>query len=351
MIATLLRTTNHSPTTPNGITLTEDGAAIPVRSPAIACEPLTPDQISDALADTHTDGLLWLEIQDPTDDDITLLQQEFGFHALAIEDVQHAGQRPKVDDYGEFAHAVLYAAGRDAADELHLHEVDLFYTHQYIVAVHWGPLPLLADALERWRRNAEITHAGVGALLYAVFDTMVDTFFPILDAIEAEVENLEDRIFTSVRNANFRNIIVETLVARRRDLLFLRRVASPMRDAVSAIQRRATDHGHTWLAPYMQDVYDHIVRVVDTIDMQRDLLNGAMDASLSVTSNRLNEVMKTMTASSIVLMADALIAGIYGMNFHIIPELTWTYGYPYALVLMLVVSLAIAYAFRRAWWL
>ncbi len=120
---------------------------------------------------------------------------------------------------------------------------------------------------------------------------------------------------------------------------------------MSTLTRRALAHMHEEVGPYMQDVYDHVVRTLDTIDTYRDLLAGAMDASLSVTSNRLNQVMKTMTAGSIILMADALVAGIYGMNFTNIPELSWRFGYAYALILMAGISALLAYLFRRAWWL
>ena len=119
---------------------------------------------------------------------------------------------------------------------------------------------------------------------------------------------------------------------------------------MSTLARHAFAHIPEQITPYMQDIFDHVIRTLDTVDTYRDLLTGAMEASLSVTSNRLNQVMKTMTAGSIILMADSLVAGIYGMNFHNIPELSWTHGYLYALLLMAGITAVLAYLFRRAWW-
>ncbi len=180
---------------------------------------------------------------------------------------------------------------------------------------------------------------------------MIDEYFPVLDGIEDEIEQSEERIFTLGRNVGYQNETVQALFRLRRELLLLRRVVAPARDVMGTLTRRTLAHMHGDVAPYMQDIYDHVVRTLDTIDTYRDLLSGAMDASLSVTSNRLNQVMKTMTAGSIILMADALIAGIYGMNFKNIPELSWRYGYAYALLLMAGITALLAYFFRRAWWL
>lgn len=341
--------TKIAPPGANGNSPGADGAVSD--SNVLACKSVEPRHIGDILANGKDGDLLWLDIENPTDDDIALLQQKFGFHLLAIEDIRHSGQRPKVDDYGTFVHIVIYATERDADRRLLLHELDLFYSDHYLVVVHAEPVPALAEAIDRWQRNVDIRHNGVGALLYAILDTIVDGYFPVLDEIGEEIEAIEERIFTDNRNTNFQTTTVQALFTRRRDLLLLRRVVAPARDVMSTISRRVLAHMHEEIAPYVQDVFDHVIRVIDTIDTYRDLLSGAMDASLSVTSNRLNQVMKTMTAGSIILMADALIAGIYGMNFKEIPELSWQFGYPYALLLMVVVSAVIAYLFRRAWWL
>ncbi len=332
-----------------------DAATVPEdadRTEQVAhCVRIEPRQISEIIAGADEQQILWVEIEQPTEADLTLLREEFRFHALAIEDIRHRNQRPKVDDYGSFVHVVIYAVEQAEPDAIATHELDLFYSDRYLVAVHNDPIPALAEAITRWQKNTDIIEHGVGALIYAVLDTIVDGYFPVLDAIEGAIEAVEERIFAPRRNARYHTVTVGSLFTVRRELLLLRRVIAPARDVLSTLSRRALAKTHADALPYMQDVYDHIVRTLDTIDTYRDLLAGAMDASLSVTSNRLNEVMKTMTAGSIILMADALIAGIYGMNFKEIPELSWRYGYAYALALMAGVTALLAFLFRRAWWL
>jgi magnesium transporter len=326
-----------------------DGTTEP--TPMAHCTRIAPHQISDIMGAPGEKDILWLDIEQPTEDDLALLRDEFHLHLLAIEDIRNRNQRPKVDDYGSFVHVVIYAAERAKPRGLAVSEIDLFYSDHFLIAVHADPIPALEEAIDRWQRNTEIVGNGIGALIYAVLDTVVDSYFPVLDGIEDEIEQAEERIFAQRRNAGYHNLTVEGLFALRRDLLLLRRVIAPARDVMGTLARRALAHTHADILPYMQDVYDHVVRTLDTVDTYRDLLSGAMDASLSVTSNRLNQVMKTMTAGSIILMADALIAGIYGMNFTNIPELSWRYGYAYALVLMAGVTAILAYCFRRAWWL
>jgi magnesium transporter len=255
-----------------------------------------------------------------------------------------------VDDYGSFVHIVIYVAEIDEKEAIALREIDLYFGEHYLVAVHTEPVAVLEEAVRRWQGNTEILHTGTGALLYAVLDAVVDTYFVVLDRMEDRIEASEEQIFAR-RGGPATNENIEDLFVLRRELLLMRRVIAPARDVMTTLSRHTFAHISEQIEPYIQDLYDHIVRTIDTLDTYRDLLTGAMEASLSVTSNRLNQVMKTMTAGSIILMADSLIAGIYGMNFHDIPELSWRYGYVYALLLMLGVTGVLATLFRRAWWL
>ncbi len=327
------------------------GNGAPGARPMTQCRRIKPDQVSEIIGAAGERDILWLDIEEPTEDDLAFLQKEFGLHLLAIEDIRNRNQRPKVDDYGSFVHVVLYAVERAEDQRIAVQEIDLFYSAHFLIAVHAVPIPALVEAIERWQRNTEIIQHGIGALIYAVLDSIVDGYFPVLDGIEDTIEQTEERIFAQNRNAGFHTTTAEGLFVLRRELLLLRRVVAPARDVMSTLTRRALAHMHEEVGPYMQNVYDHVVRTLDTIDTYRDLLAGAMDASLSVTSNRLNQVMKTMTAGSIILMTDALVAGIYGMNFTNIPELSWRFGYAYALILMVGISALLAYLFRRAWWL
>ena len=321
-------------------------------SPAttLRCRSIGPNEIGGVLNAPHEGDMLFLDVERPTDADIALLRDKFKFHALAIEDIEHRGQRTKVDDYGTFVHIVLYAAEHDANHALQTPEIDLFYSDHYLVAVHYDPVAALGEAVHRWQNNTDILGNGIGALIYAVLDSVIDTYFPVLDEMEDAIETAEERIFAAQQSNRTRNAITGDLFSLRKDLLMLRRVVLPARDVMSTISRRALAHMHADIGPYVTDVYDHVIRIVDTIDTYRDLIGSAMDASLSVTSNRLNETMKTMTAGTIILAADTFIVGVYGQNFKVIPELDWTFGYGYSWALIIIVTAILAYLFRRMWW-
>lgn len=321
-----------------------------ITTPLARCRPIAPHEIDEVLDAPRQGDILFLDIEEPTAADLTLLRDKFKFHTLALEDIEHRGQRTKVDDYGSFVHIVIYAAERDADRALRTYELDLFYSDHYLVAVHYDPVPALEEAVRRWQSNTDIIANGIGALIYATLDAIVDGYFPVLDGMEDAIETAEERVFAAEGNNRARTAITSDLFTLREELLMLRRVVMPARDVMSTISRRALAHMHADIGPYVADVYDHVIRIVDTIDTYRDLIGSAMDASLSVTSNRLNETMKTMTAGTIILAADTFVVGIYGQNFDSIPELHWHFGYAYSWMLVLAVTLVLAYLFRRMWW-
>lgn len=278
-------------------------------------------------------GLVWFDIDGSSDVAVDILRREFSFHELAVEDVQHRHQRPKIDSYESHAFMVLYAAepATDKADTTNavLNEVGIFIGPNYLVTVHEGPIRVLGDALVRWRRDPHRVGARASLLLHAIFDEMVDGYFPFADAIADRIEDLESDLFES-----FNDRQVRELFNIRRDLLVLRRTLSPTRDVALLLARRDIPFADEATAPYFEDVYDHVIRVTDSLDISRDLLTGALDTYLSITSNRLNQIMKTLTGASIILMSMALLAGIWGMNFKHMPELDWRLGYAFALAIM-----------------
>ncbi|HEX5689849.1 MAG TPA: magnesium/cobalt transporter CorA, partial [Roseiflexaceae bacterium] len=215
----------------------------------------------------------------------------------------------------------------------------------YLVSVHEGDIPAIDDTIKRWRANDEQFGNDAGALLYELFDAIVDDYFPVIDQLAEKVEVIEEQIFE-----RFREEALQEVFALKRDLLHVRRVVAPERDVLNILIRREVPIFERGTILYLQDVYDHIVRITDSIDTYRDLLSSALDAFLSVQSNRLNQILKVLTVTSIVLMCDALIAGIYGMNFEFMPELHWAHGYAFALGLMVVVSVSLVLFFRWRKW-
>ena len=294
------------------------------------------------------DHVVWLDIASPTSEDLALLRDEFDVHPLAIEDLEKRKQRPKVDTYGEQQAIVVYEVlpADTAGRHFVLGELHVFAGPGYLVSVRWRASPAIADVERRFRKHADSVSRTPGALLYAILDAVVDGYFPMLDKLSDEIESLEDRILRGGQiSATLRRIL-----ALKRELLDLRRNLSPLRDVANVLLRRDVPLVDDLSAPYFQDLYDHIVRVLDGLDLQRDLLASALEANLSVTSNNLNAVMKRLTAFTVILMVPTLVAGIYGMNFHFMPELSWPLGYPLALGLMLVTMAGAAIFFRARDW-
>lgn len=306
---------------------------------------INPQDISEIIK--RKDQFVWLDIRDPQEHDIALLRDEFHFHPLAIEDAIRPHERPKIDSYDGYYFLVFYAIHYDMAKRrLHTHAMNLFVGANYLVSVHHGEIPALAETIRRWQQNQEQLDLDSGVLLYQLFDTIVDDYFPVIDQLAERVEEIEEQIFE-----RFREEALQEVFGLKRDLLHIRRVVAPERDVLNILIRREVPIFERGTIMYLQDVYDHIVRITDSIDTYRDLLSSALDAFLSVQSNRLNQVVKVLTIASIVLMSDALIAGIYGMNFVFMPELQSPYGYPFALGLMLVISVGLVLFFRWRKWL
>jgi magnesium transporter len=297
------------------------------------------ESISDCVEDREK--IVWLDIQDPNDEDVELLRCELGFHELALEDAVRRDQRPKIDLYDGYCFIVFYAIRRGREEEM-----ALFVGANYLVTVHAGPVPEISMTVERWRLNADRLGHGIAVVIYSLLDAIVDGYFPVIDEITEQVEEIEAAMFESGRVVHQREIF-----ALKRELLNLRRVIAPEREVLNTLIRRDDPILGDRTLPYFQDIYDHLIRIMDSVDLVRDQLTSLLDAQLSVISNRLNMVMKRMAALSTILMSINLVAANYGMNFRVMPELEWPFGYAWALGLMVVTGLILALIFKRIDWL
>ena len=295
---------------------------------------------------SRADSLLWVDVADPTPEDLRLIGEEFHFHPLALEDALRRHQRPKLDHYDGFLFIVFY--GLDTEDgRPRTCEVNLFAGKNYLVTVHDGALAAIPETADRWSENVEqLGNRGIGLLVYSLLDAIVDGYFPVIDDLAERIEDLEEAIFE-----RFEAGAQAEIFALKKDLLAVRRVLGPERDVMNVLVRRDSPVFGPEQVVYFQDVYDHILRVTDAVDTYRDLLSSALDAHLSMTSFRLNRIMKTLTASSIVLMSTTLVASVYGMNFVHMPELEWRLGYAWALGLMVLIGTSLLALFRRIDWL
>jgi magnesium transporter len=256
------------------------------------------------------DEFFWLDLTAPGAEELSQLRELFGFHPLALEDSEHFGQRPKLDDYGDYVFLVFYGAWRHRPhDPEPLREVHLFISGQYLVTIHRDPLPPLDQ--EREQLHGRALHSEQ-FLLYRVLDTLVDSFFPLLSDMDDEIDELEAALLAQPDEHQ-----LQRLFALKRELVAMRKVVTPQRDLfVRSVDQIAELPGlQLDERDYFRDVYDHLIRVSDLIDSYRDLLSGATDLYLSTISNRQNDVMKQLTVIATIFLPLSFITGFFGMNF------------------------------------
>ena len=295
---------------------------------------------------SNASKIVWVDVSDPTSQDFDSLAKQFGFHPLSIEDCRNQHQRPKVEEFPGYYFIVLYEADLSETGRLHLGELSIFLGKSYLVTVHSQPIRAIQTAERLWRSWTDLADRGTGLLAYLLIDAIVDEYLPLLDALSDQMDSLEDQIF-----ADFQAEAVEDIFRIKKELLILRRAVTPLRDVFNTLLRREQPLFSRETHTYFQDVFDHLIRVADTIDTLRDMIGSMMDAYLSISGNRMNLIMKRLTSISTILMSVTLVAGIYGMNFDYMPELKWRYGYVGALLSMVAVGLAIFSYFRRIKWL
>jgi magnesium transporter len=270
-------------------------------------------------------------------------------HDLAIEDVQHRNQRPKLEPYPGHVFAVLrpVAPGPDGMVES---EIFLFVSERFLVTLRFDPICDLTTAVTRWPVLSELA-PGTGSALYAIADEIVDDYLAVVEQLEERADDLESKVFRGTPVTLEENPSIQRAILRlRRDAVRLRRHAVPMRQA---LDRLADDSPLITerLVPYIRDLIDHLLRTVELTDGIREILTTIVDIRMAQSANQLNEVMKKLTAWAGIILVPTLIAGIYGMNFDHMPELHWLWGYPMALALMAVSAGALYVGFRRRGWL
>ncbi|HVM96541.1 MAG TPA: magnesium/cobalt transporter CorA [Candidatus Acidoferrales bacterium] len=292
------------------------------------------------------DHLVWVGVRDPDEALLHRLQKIFGLHDLAIEDAFRAHQRPKVEEYADGLFVVLRTAylfdGKIAFGETHL-----FVGVGYVVAVRHGASLDYEPVRVRCESTPQLLRKGPGFVLYAVMDYVVDQYFPIVDALEDQLEVLEEEIFGDT----FTTETTERIYNLKRDLVALKRAVSPLVEVCNRLVRFDSALIPEDARVYFRDVYDHVIRINETVDNLRELLTTALEANLSLIAVRQNDVMKKLAAWAAILAIPTAIAGIYGMNFDWMPELHVPYAYPIALVVMAVACAFLHRSFKRAGWL
>ena len=289
---------------------------------------------------------VWVALKDAEPGELEEMRKEFGLHELAVEDARHGHQRPKIEEYGDSLFVVVQTIElRD--DDLVVGEVDIFVGPNYILSIRRHSEKGFQEVRARCEREPHLLQNGSGYVLYALMDAVVDRYFPVLDAIESGLEQVEDQIF--VRNAARSNI--EALYALKQKLMTLKHAIEPLLEAVGKLYGGRVPQVCVGLRDYFRDVFDHLQRLHASIEAIRDMQTTAIQVNLGMINLNETEVTKKLAAWAAIIAIPTLIAGIYGMNFKFMPEYDLAYGYPLALALMAGVDIVLFLWFKRIRWL
>lgn len=291
---------------------------------------------------------IWIDITSGNKTDVEpLLEEWFGFHELAAEDALSPNTLPKYDSFKNYDFFVFRSVSIDVAKhEIATWKLSCFLGPNFLITVHAEPMPAIGSVWQRLPQDRRILKRGTDFALYSVLDILVDAHFPIIEEVEERMDDIHNLVFSSPTQT-----LLDELLDLKRDLNHLRRHSLPQRELLNQLSRGdAKFIAHEHLI-YFRDLYDHMFRIGESIDVERDLATSTMEAYLSVVANRTNEIMKVLTIFSSILLPVNLVAGIYGMNFDAMPELKWHFGYAWAIGLMASIVLLMLVWFWRLGWL
>jgi magnesium transporter len=290
---------------------------------------------------------IWIDVVDPSDEELATLQSTLGLHELSIEDSRRWGQRSKVEFYPSYVFLVAHGLALGHEDELIDSELHVFAGSGFsLLTLRREPLFEFPSTVERVRRSTRLAKEGIGLQLYLLLDEIVDGYLDVVDALEDRSDELERQVFEDEEAAGLQ----ERLFRQKRRVVRFRRVVAPMREVIDLLEEEESLVTPA-LVPYYRDVLDHVIRATELIDNIREILSSALEVRLAQASNRLNIVMKQLSGWAAIILIPTLIAGIYGMNFRHMPELDWRLGYPIALGMMAAAAFALYRVFRRRDWL
>ncbi|MEJ1170807.1 magnesium/cobalt transporter CorA [Variovorax sp. CCNWLW235] len=293
---------------------------------------------------------VWVALSDATPEELAQMKDEFNLHPLAVEDAHHGHQRPKVEEYGDSLFVVMHLVepSTEGGHALNVGEVDVFVGKNYVLSVRNRSQQGFLGVRERCEREPELLRNGAGFVLYALMDAVVDRYFPVIDALEVELESIEQQIFTQGGAA--RDKIKQLYDLKRRSMI-LKRAVAPLTEAAGKLHGGRVPQICVSSQEYFRDVADHLVRINGSIDAMRDTIGTAISVNLSMVTIEESEVTKRLAAWASIFAVCTAFAGIWGMNFEHMPELKLRYGYAAALALMGGTCSYLYYRFRRAGWL
>ncbi|MBA2277181.1 MAG: magnesium/cobalt transporter CorA [Chloroflexia bacterium] len=293
------------------------------------------------------EGIAWIGLYKPTQEEFSSVAGEFALHPLAVEDAVKAHQRPKLEQYGDTRFVVLKAARYlDEPEIVEFGELHVFVGRDFVVTVRHGESPDLAQVRQRMEDEPELLRRGPEAILYAILDQVVDDYAPVVVGLENDIDEIEETVFGGGVDVSRRTYELS------REVIQFQRATTPL---VGMLDMLTTGHAHregdAELLRYLRDVHDHAIRVEEQVSAFRELLHHVLNVNLVIVGLRQNDEVKTISAWAAILFAPSMVGTIYGMNFDHMPELHWLLGYPFALLLMVVICVALYIVFKRRHWL
>lgn len=312
----------------------------------INSEKLNAAQMHEALKDEG--ALLWVDLKDIDDDDIDVLTEVFNLHSLTIEDFIMTNARPKVEKFNDYIFLIMFSmeCPEKESGKIKTGEMNFCLGKNFLVTAHNDTISALSVSKERIRKDSPIIKNGADFLLYSVIDCLVDSYFPVIHEFDNAVDKMSDELFREPSNETLKKIYI-----LKNEIVYLRRTIGPQTDVMSILARGDFPLVSAANTIYFRNICDNLTRLNDIVGNSRDIITGAMEAYVSIVSNRLNEIMKTLTVIATIMMPLTLIASIYGMNFKHMPELSSRFGYPLVISTMTLLTIGMLYYFKRRRWL
>lgn len=305
-------------------------------------------ELTECFPCSNASTVTWIDVTSVHQVDLVAkLGECFKLHPLVVEDILNTDQRPKLEDFGEYLYVVFRAFSCNSSlCPLETEQISLILGPNFVISFQEKESAVFDKILERIRTGKGRTvKSGADYLAYSLLDTIVDNYFIVLEHLGERMEALEDALVSNPASKTLREIHL-----LKRDLISIRRSVWPLREVLNAMQREGSTLISEHTRVYLRDVYDHAIHAIDTLETFRDMISGMLDIYLSSASNRLNEVMKVLTIIATIFIPLTFIVGVYGMNFHYMPELKWRWGYPAVLLFMAVISAFMVYYFKKKKW-
>lgn len=302
------------------------------------------ERISDYLE--RPECFVWVGLRDASDDELNQMQEEFGLHDLSVEDARHGHQRPKIEEYSDSMFVVMHLVEVEET-EMSVGEICIFVGKNYVLSVRGGKSHELGIVRVRCEREPELLRLGSGFVLYALMDAVVDRYFPVIDFLESQLDDIEEHIF----DKDSVSINFKKLYELKSKLVVLKHAVTPLMEATSKLHGARVPPACAATQEYFRDVYDHLTRINASIDAMRDTISTAILVNQSTVTIEQNEVNKRLASWAGIFAVATAFAGIWGMNFKFMPELQLEYGYPLALLVISGACGYLYYRFKRAGWL